>query len=628
MGASAGGLEPLVQFLAAVPAASGLAYVVVQHMDPTHAALLGTLLQRATALPVCEATDGQPVEPDAVYVIPPNAELTVLRGRLRLLAPAQPRGQRLPIDLLFSSLAREFGDRAIGVVLSGMGSDGSRGLQSIKVQGGLTLAQQPDTAQFDSMPASAIAAGGVDIVAPAAELPRRILQALGQQRSTQLDGDAAAGHAPAVLAAILGLLQAHARHDLSSYKSNTLVRRITRRMAVHGLDTMDAYAEHLRHNAQELDLLFKEVLIGVTSFLRDAPVWQELQASVLPPLLARHAARQGPLRAWVIGCSTGEEAYSLAILLAEALEAQALPGTAVQIFASDLNPDAIALARSGRFAASIARDLTPQRLARYFTEQPGGYLIDKRIREMVLFAQHDVILDPPFTRLDILCCRNLLIYFDAALQRRLVPLFHYSLRPGGALLLGGSETVGRAQALFTPLHPKSRLYWRSDHGDGVGSVHFPTHRRPASRSALPETTVPPLNPPPANLQSLVDHLLLESYAPPAVLVNEAGDIVHVSGRTGRFLEPSAGKANGNIHAMARPALRAQLALALRSAVHDKTAVELRGLRLEDDAQAVVDITVQAIAQPRAIEGMVLIVFREAPPAPRSPQASHARRGRA
>ncbi len=616
IGTSAGGLEPLEQLLAAVPAASGLAYVVVQHMDPNHKAMLSELLQRACALPVHEVADGQRILPDTVYVIPPNAELTVSGGKLRLALPSQPRGQRLPIDVLFSSLAREFGDRAIGVVLSGMGSDGSIGLQAIKSLGGLTLAQRPESAQFDAMPLNAIAAGCVDIVALPAEIPPRILAVVGLVAPGAEREHKLALGSPAALAAILGLLHARTRHDLTPYKSNTLERRIARRMAVHALATMAEYAAFLRQNNQELDLLFKEMLIGVTSFFRDPACWQELAESVIPALLARHSPGQGPLRAWVAGCSTGEEAYSLAIAFAEACESLA-PADApeLQIFATDLNADAITAARNGHFPASIAHDMSPQRLARFFSARPDGYLIDKRIREKVLFAQHDLTIDPPFTRLDILSCRNLLIYFGAALQRRLVPLFHYSLRPGGALVLGGSETVGRAQALFTPLSPRSRIYWRSDNAGAVGPVEFPTHRHSASRSATQEKALPHLDQPPANLQSLADQLLLQTFSPPAVLVNAGGDIVYISGHTGRFLEPAAGKANWNIHVMARPSIRAQLAVALRTALHDKSAIELLDLALDDADGAGVDVTVQALDQPRGLSGMVLIVFRERPAKP-------------
>ncbi|MDP9607266.1 UNVERIFIED_ORG: two-component system CheB/CheR fusion protein [Variovorax paradoxus] len=609
VGASAGGLEPLEQFVSSIPALSGLAYVIVQHMDPTHKALLGELLQRVTTMPVYEVRDAQRIEPDAVYVIPPNTELTVVGGSLHLANPSQLHGRRLPIDVLFSSLARELGDQAIGVVLSGMGSDGTLGLQAIKSQGGLTLAQQPDSAQFDAMPKNAIAGGCVDIVALPGAMPARILGISGVQASSGPELPEAGDHAVA-LNNILGLLHERTRHDLADYKPNTLVRRIGRRMAVHSMDTMADYAAFLHENAQELDLLLKEMLIGVTTFFRDPEIWQELKDQVLPTLLARHAGAGGGLRAWVAGCSTGEEAYTLAIAFVEVLESMPQPlSCELQIFATDLNADAIATARSGRFAAAIARELTPERLARFFKERPGGYQIDKRIRDMVLFARHDVILDPPFTRLDILSCRNLMIYFSTGLQRRLVPLFHYSLRHGGALLLGNSETVGRAQALFTPVSPKSRLFWRGDNVGAVDAVVFPTHRRPASRSATQESPLPALNSPPANLQSVADQLILQTFSPPAVLVNEGGDIVYISGRTGRYLEPAAGKANWNIHVMARPSIRAQLAIALRTALQDKTSVELHGLRLDDEPTIIVDITVQAVLQPKALDGMAMIVFR-------------------
>jgi two-component system CheB/CheR fusion protein len=624
LGASAGGLEPLEQFLANVPAASGLAYVVVQHMDPTHKAMLGELLQRATPMPVHEIADLQRVERDSVYVIPPNAEITVSGGVLHRVEPSQPRGMRLPIDVLFSSLARALGERAIGVVLSGMGSDGTLGLQAIKTQGGLTLAQQPESAQFDSMPNSAITAGCIDIVALPAEMPARILGATGLSSPASPSMAGSDEHSPAALGAILTLLQRHTRHDLALYKCNSVVRRIGRRMAVHGLDTMDAYAAFLRENAHELDLLFKEMLIGVTSFFRDPDAWNELMDTVLPAVLSRRGADSPGLRAWVVGCSTGEEAYSLAMAFTEVVEA--LPeyrAQDLQVFATDLNADAIAVARGGHYPATIAHDLSPQRLARFFTERAGGFQIDKRIRAMVLFAQHDVILDPPFTRLDIVSCRNLMIYFGATLQQRLVPLFHYALRPGGVLLLGGSETVGRSQSLFTPVHPKSRLYWRSDNGSAVGATVFPTRRRPPSREPAQEMSLTQPNTPPANLQSLADQVLLQAFSPPAVLVNQGGDIVYISGRTGRYLEPAAGKANWNIHVMARPGIRAQLAVALRTALQEKRAVELRGLKLDDEAPADVDITVQGIVHPQPLEGMAMIVFRDVAAAPR-PRGRRAR----
>jgi len=615
LGASAGGLEALEKFLANVPPTSGLAYIVVQHLDPTHKAMLTELLQRATAMQVREAAESMRVAPNVVYVIPPNTELTVVKGRLHLAEPAQPRGARLPIDVLFCSLAREQGERAIGVVLSGMGSDGTLGLQTIKSQSGLTLAQEPASAQFDSMPRNAILAGACDIVAPAAELPQRILlvTAGGAMSAPSPSG---VGEGQESLEAILGLLREHSKHDLTLYKTSTLRRRIERRMGVHGLDTLSDYEHFARQNPHELDLLFKELLIGVTSFFRDPAVWQELKEQVLPSLLAGRAPG-ARLRAWVVGCSTGEEAYSLAIAFREMAASQpASEAPTLQIFATDLSADAIAVARSGRFSSKIADDVAPERLIRFFRNEGGGYLIAKDIRDMVLFAQHDVTLDPPFTRLDILSCRNLMIYFNAALQQRLLPLFHYALRPGGVLVLGGSETVGQSLSLFIPLAFKSRIYRRSDAAAVAGYVNFPVNPGPSWRTTAQELTVsyPPSHLP--NLQSLADRVLLQEFSPPAVLVNEKGDILYISGRTGKYLEPAAGKANWNIHVMARPGIRTQLAAALRQILLEKQTVELRGLRLEEDAHSTLDVTLRILDEPHALQGMLMIVFRDvvAPPA--------------
>ncbi len=602
-----------------MPPASGLAYIVVQHLDPTHKAMLTELLQRATSMPVREVTASMQVAPNTVYVIPPNAELTVKGGFLRLAEPSEPRGMRLPIDVLFCSLARDQGDRAIGVVLSGMGSDGTLGLQSIKTQGGLTVAQEPHSAQFDSMPRSAIAAGAADIVGLPADLPRRILLVKGVQPDASEPVVGPERVAPEALNSILELLRAYSKHDLRLYKSNTLRRRIERRMAVHRIEPMAEYADLLRASAQELDLLFKEMLIGVTSFFRDPEVWDELKGFVQSELFA-HSGSGKRFRAWVAGCSTGEEAFSLAMVFTEALDA--LPDATaftLQIFATDLNADAVAFARRGHYPATTAAEVTAPRLARFFRAQENGYVVDPRIREMVLFAQHDVIMDPPFTRLDLLSCRNLLIYFNATLQRRLLPLFHYSLRPGGILLLGQSETVGSSQDLFPPLSPKSRIYRRDLDALTVGAVDFPVYRLSSARAPVQELPMTRQSPTTANVQALADQLLLRKFSPPAVLVNELGDILYISGHTGAYLEPAAGKANWNIHVMARPAIRTQLAVALRQAVKERTSVEVRGLRMEANATHLLELTVEAIEDPKALGGMVMIIFREvaAPPTGKS-----------
>ena len=611
LGASAGGLIVLEQFLAHVRPSSGLAYIVVQHLDPTHKAMLVDLLQRSTAMKVLEATDAMRLEPDMVYVIPPNKELTLKAGLLHLADPTLPRGMRLPVDLLFSSLASDQAEQSIGVVLSGMGSDGTLGLQAIKSQGGLTLAQSPESAQFDSMPRNAIATGCIDIIGLVSELPGRISGVIEAQHGAALLREGDSESSKPALGSILGLLKDRNKHDLSDYKPSTLRRRIQRRLGVHRLSTVDAYEQFVRQNPQELDLLFKEMLIGVTSFFRDPAVWQELKDSVIPALLARQPP-QARCRAWVVGCSTGEEAYSLAMIFKEAAgELAGAQSPTLQIFASDLNADAINVARKGHYPQRIAAEVDPARLARFFTAQSGGFQINSEIREMVLFAQHDVILDPPFTRLDLLTCRNMMIYFNAALQSRLMPLFSYSLRPGGALLLGGSETTGTSHGLFTPLSLKSRLYWRNANAVTAGSVYFPTSpRRPLSR--LPqEIKVPPLTVLPPNLQTHAEQALLREFSPAAVLVNGEGDVVYINGSVGKYLEPASGKANWNIHVMARPGIRTQIAAALRHAIQDKGSVELRGLRLsEEPTQPLLDVTVKVMEEPHSLAGLVLIVFRD------------------
>ena len=621
IGASAGGLAALEEFFGHIPPHSGLAYLVVQHLDPTQKAMLAELLQRVTSMPVSEAKNGKRVEPDCVYVIPPNTELSLNNDLLRLDRPSAPRGMRLPINILFSSLARAQGERAIVVVLSGMGADGTLGLQAVKAMGGLIVVQQPDTAQFDSMPISAIASGCADIIAPPAELPGHIfdylsrlpappkINGIGENNGatpTDLNGSS--------LDEIFKLLQERTRHDFSHYKPNTLNRRIERRMAIHAIATPALYAEFLRHNKQEIDLLFKELLIGVTSFFRDALVWQQLADVTLPDLLACRAPGD-KLRAWVVGCSTGEEAYSLAMVFAEVTER--LPqyrDCSLQIFASDLSPDAIATARRGQYPSSINDAVSIERLTQFFTVHEGSYRITKRIRDTVLFAQHDVILDPPFTKLDLLSCRNLMIYFNAALQRRLMPLFHYSLRPGGVMLLGSSETMGRFNHLFTALESKLRLYLRQDNGTSSNPDFMMNSLPPLTRikkdHPMPSTSTPDTTAI-DNLQTAADRVLLQIYAPAAVVVNNAGDIVYISGRTGKYLEPAAGKANWNFHAMVSEGLRAPLAAALKLAATQTEAVQLPHLRTELLGPAqVVDITVQAIREPTALKDMLMIVFRD------------------
>jgi two-component system CheB/CheR fusion protein len=608
IGASAGGLEALEQFLEHTPAASGMAFVIVQHLDPTRKGIMPELLQHATVMRVIQVKDRTKVRPNCVYVIPPNKDMSILRGVLHLLAPVAPRGLRLPIDFFLRSLGQDQQERSIGVILSGMGSDGTLGLRTIKENAGVVLVQEPATAKFDGMPRSAIDAGLADIVAPVGELPGRILAYLQRTPLITRPEQAREDKTRSALEKAVILLRAHTGHDFSLYKKNALYRRIERRMHLHQIDRIAGYVRYLQENSQEVDLLFKELLIGVTSFFRDPAAWEQLREQALPALIAGHSSGQA-LRAWVPGCSTGEEAYSLAIVFREAMEQVRPKGSfAMQVFATDLDRDAIDRARQGFFPDNTAADVSPERLSRFFLKEERGYRVHKEVREMVIFAPQNLIMDPPFTKLDLLCCRNLLIYLAPEMQKKLLPLFHYSLNPGGILFLGSAETVGGFTDLFAPLVGKSRIFRRRECALRPTPVEFPSSFVPAARGG---TEARPTPKPPLSLHSLADQLILQHYSPPAVLVNDKGDILYISGRTGKYLEPAAGKANWNIFAMAREGLRFELTGAFQKTLRQKGTVTLRGLKVgTNGGQQCVDLTVQAIDEPESLWGLVMIVFTD------------------
>jgi len=630
IGASAGGLEALEQFLGRVPVGSGMAFVIVQHLDPTHKGIMPELLQRATGMKVIQVKDRTRVRPDCVYVIPPNKDMSILHGVLHLLEPAAPRGLRLPIDFFLRSLALDQQEHSVGVILSGMGSDGTLGLRAIKEKAGVVLVQEPATAKFDGMPRSAIDAGLADIVAPVDELPGKILAFLQRTPLIARTEVALADKTLSALEKAIILLRAHTGHDFSLYKRNTLCRRIERRMGIHQINMMAAYVRYLQENSQELDLLFKELLIGVTNFFRDAAAWEHLREQAIPTLLATRSPDQA-LRAWVPGCSTGEEAYSLAIVFKEAVEPAKPKGNfALQIFATDLDRDAIDKARQGVFPANIAADVSPERLRRFFAKEERGYRVRQEIREMVIFAPQNLIMDPPFTKLDILSCRNLLIYLAPEMQKKLIPLFHYSLGLGGILLLGSAETIGGFTDLFAPLSGKSRIFRRTESGLRPEPLEFPSSFSAAQASG-PEAR--PAAKPPLSLQSLADQLVLQRYAPPSVLANDKGDILYISGHTGKYLEPAAGKANWNLLAMARDGLRYELAGAFQKVLRQKGRVALHGLKVgTNGGEQCVEVTVQRLEEPGPLQGLVMIVFTDvaAPVAARAavrlPKA-HARNAR-
>ena len=630
IGASAGGLEALELFLQNVPAESGMAIVIVQHLDPTRAGIMPELLQRATAMKVIQVKDRTRVRPDCVYVIPPNKDMSILHGVLHLLDPAAPRGLRLPIDFFLRSLADDSEERSIGVILSGMGTDGTLGLKAIKGKAGVVFVQDPASAKFDGMPRSAIEAGLADVVAPVEALPGKIIAYLHHVPLITKPGLAEEDQAHSAFEKVVILLRAQTGHDFSLYKKNTVYRRIERRMGIHQIDRIATYVRFLQENPEELELLFKELLIGVTSFFRDPAAWEQLKTQVIPALLKDRPLSQA-LRVWIPACATGEEAYSLAIVFREALE-QFKPARShtLQIFATDLDRDAIEKARAGVFPANIAADVAPERLSRFFVQLERGYQVSKPIRETVIFAPQNVAMDPPFTKLDLVSCRNLLIYLTPELQKKLLPLFHYSLNPGGFLFLGSAETIGEFTGLFAPLDGKARLYRRLDSGPRAEPIEFPASFTPG-RTGVPPP--PKALKPPANLQSQAEQLLLQRYSPAAVLVNDKGDILFISGRTGKYLEPAAGKANLNLFAMAREGLRYELTGAFQKALRQKDAVTRKNVKVGTNGGVqAIDLTVQAIAEPEALRGLVMIVFTEVttPPEPKrsakakGPSASSAR----
>jgi two-component system CheB/CheR fusion protein len=597
IGASAGGLAAVEALFSGMPADTdtGMAFVLVQHLAPDHKSILSELIRRYTRMQVYEVEDGMAVAPDCAYIIPPGRDMALLNGALQLLDPVAPRGQRMPIDFFFRSLAQDQGERAIGIVLSGTGSDGTLGLRAIKGEGGIVLVQTPESAEYDGMPRSALATGLVDFTLAPAEMPTQLIayaaRAFNSPRPVATNSTVAAETA---LRRICVLVRAKTGHDFSHYKASTLHRRIERRMAVHQIETPEAYTRYLQQTPTEVEALFRDFLIGVTSFFRDHDAFAAIAEQIVPKLFLDRPDGL-PVRVWVPGCATGEEAYSLAILLAEHQEALRRSWK-VQVFATDIDSQAIATARIGVYPASIAADISPDRLARYFAPEPDGsaYRVNKSIRDLLVFSEQDIISDPPFSRLDLISCRNLLIYLGAGLQRKLIPLFHYALNPDGVLFLGTSESVGEAVDLFTVIDRRLKLYRRQDdvHGAQRAAMarYLPTLA--ASGEAAPALVGRPATPPRLPLRELTERALLQQVGAVGVLISALGDILYVHGRTGRYLEPAPGEADvSNVIRMAREGLRAELAVALRRAIADHETVRVAGVRVRSNG----DFTVANLA---------------------------------
>ena len=563
IGASAGGLEAFEQFFRHTPADCGLAFVLVPHLDPSHASLLTEILQRTTTMTVVEALDQMPVAPNRVYIIPPNRDMAIFQGTLQLTVPGQPRGQRLPIDAFLRSLAEDQQENAIGIILSGTGTDGTLGCRAILGAGGVTLVQEPATAKYDGMPTSVIQAGYATHVLPVEKMPEAL-------RAGFRNKTAGTVKSPVPLAvkgmnSILMQLRSLTGHDFSGYKKSTIGRRIERRMLQHDIDDTDTYARYLKENPAEVGSLFKEMLINVTSFFRDPEAFAVLQQDILPQL-CEDKPDGYVFRVWVAGCATGEEAYSIAILLRELTES-AHQGLKVQIYGTDLADGAIAIARAGLYPANIAQDVSPERLKRFFTKEEAGYRIKKDIRDMVVFAIHNVTKDPPFTKLDLLSCRNLMIYLEAELQNRLLSAFHYALKPGGVLFLSPSEGIGNHNGRFSALNGKWKLYGatHTDSPNDAVAAHGLSWSAGSNSKAAGETLP---NPKETNYAELTLRALVHCFAPASVVTDCNGTVLYVHGETGKYLRPAPGHASLNIVEMAREGLGLELRAAIHAVAND------------------------------------------------------------
>jgi two-component system CheB/CheR fusion protein len=595
----------------------GMAFVLVQHLAPDHKSILTDLVKRYTRMQVFEVEDGMTVQRNCAYIIPPNKDMAFMNGTLQLLEPAAPRGLRLPIDFFFRSLAYDQHERAICIVLSGTGSDGTQGLRAVKGEGGMVMAQNPESTEFDGMPRSAIGTGMVDFVLPPAEMASQLIS-----YSTR-----AYGSAPHVEATpttktedaykkIFVLLRSHIGHDFSRYKKNTINRRVERRMAVHQIDGLDSYVRYLQKNPAELEALFNDLLIGVTNFFRDKEAFAALEEKIIPQLFVGKHADAG-VRVWVTGCSTGEEAYSIAILIQEHMETLK-KSFKVQVFASDIDGRAIETARAGIYPASIAADISVERLARFFSQGPdsSSYRVQKVIRDMLVFSEQDVIKDPPFSKLDLISCRNLLIYMSADLQKKLIPIFHYSLKQDGYLFLGTSETIGEFTSLFSSIDRKAKLYQRKGNVLGIKRIEtggiFSRLREAELAPRFPDKRAGDGK---TQLRELTERALLQHLGAIGVLINERGDILYLHGRTGQYLEPAPGESGMNILKMAREGLKRELSVALHKAVKGVESARHAGVRVKTNGDfTTVNLTVRSLPAPQDEKGdsrLFLVVLEEA-----------------
>ncbi|MEY6432927.1 chemotaxis protein CheB [Thioalkalicoccus limnaeus] len=611
IGASAGGLDAFRRLLKRLPVDAGMAYVLIQHLAPDHDSLLAALLAEATAMPVIEARDGQPIEPDHVYVIPPNRTLGVHHRRLVLLERELESGRHLPVDYFLKTLAEDLGRQAIGVILSGTASDGTLGLKAIKAAGGLTFAQDTKSAEYYGMPGSAIAAGWVDFVLSPAEIAKELARIAAHPYLRHPPPEVSGGVTEIEddLAKVFLLLRSRTGNDFSLYKRPAILRRIRRRMAVHKLERLADYIHYLQTQPAEIDRLFEDLLISVTAFFREPEAFDTLREQVFPHLFDERRARRR-VRVWVPGCATGEEAYSLAIAMQEFL-GDRVAGIGIQIFASDIDDKAIAKARAGLFDASIAGQVSPERLRRFFVKSAGGYRITKSIRDLCVFAVQNLIKDPPFSKLDLISCRNLLIYFDSPLQKRALQIFHYALEPNAFLLLGSSESIGAQADLFALLDKQRRIYVKKSYVPRVDySFMTKIHQRPdEGATASLESTADTARRQP-DLARTADRLLLAHYAPPGVIVSRDLEILYFHGETGPYMDPAPGAATLNLIKLAHKDLAVELRTSLHKALRNGQEIHRLGLRYRrDGAPAEINLRVLPMMTGDEIDHL-MVLFEE------------------
>ncbi len=609
VGASAGGLEAFEQLFRYMPPETGMAFVLVPHLDPDHESMLTEILQRSTTMPVVEAQDQMPVMPNHVYVIAPNRDMTIFHNTLQLSVPEEPHGQRMLIDSFFHSLAEDQGGKAICVILSGSGTDGTLGLRAIHGAGGVSFVQDPSTAKYDGMPGSAVNSGLATHVLPVEKIPEQLKTYVKTLFEKGIKPETTLPPATNALNKIMAVLRSSTGHDFSLYKQNTIRRRIERRMTVHGIDDTGAYARYLQEHAEEVTALFKELLINVTSFFRDPEAFDALKTEILPKMFD-HKPENYVFRVWVAGCATGEEAYSIAMTFREYMDESKLEFK-VQIYSTDIDDDAIAMARSGAFPPNISTDVSTERLKRFFVKEEVGYRVKKEIREMIVFAIQDVIKDTPFTKLDVVSCRNLLIYLEPELQKRLILTFHYALKPGGILFLSPSESIGNQPDIFAAVNKKWKFYMSKP---SLGSTRreIPVGGLSWTRGQTGIVVEEALKKgKEINLTELARRVLLQDYAPPSVITDEQGNILFVNGDTGKFLRPAPGEASLNVIEMAREGLQLKLRTAILTAAMQKKQVVCAALPVRTDGGIQsVNLTVRPLNEPGSPLGYLIVSFEE------------------